>query len=287
MEANVIRSGSMTFELLTVTPEMARQWLESNTGNRPVRKKAVDRLAGVMEAGGFGLTHQGIAFDVSGRLIDGQHRLLAIVGSGTAARLLVCRGMPAESVSLIDDRVGGTRTICDHLGYLGVNVTTRKASIARLLMLHAVAQRRGSADGEYSWTFDTRLAPNVWARFYSDVEESVEFGHSSLTSNPKVAHAAVAAAVASAWFSKQCRDRLQEFAVVMATGAVASADDSAAIRLRDFLLTTGLRSGGESARMQIFIRASTALRAFVERRPMAKLYARTESLFSVPFFSYL
>lgn len=58
-----------------VTPEMAAKWLEGNVLNRPLKQAHVDRLAREMAAGRWRLTHQGIAFDVSGCLIDGQHRL--------------------------------------------------------------------------------------------------------------------------------------------------------------------------------------------------------------------
>jgi imidazolonepropionase-like amidohydrolase len=287
MDAMILRNGDMSFELMIVTPDMARSWLESNTGNRSVRKQAVRRLAGVMETGGFGLTHQGIAFDDTGRLVDGQHRLMAIAESGVPATLLVCRGLPRSRVGMVDDRVGGTRSICDHMRYQGVEANNKQVAIARIMMLHAFAQRRGAADGDYRWGFNVRLPAETWARFYTDVAPAIEFGVSVVSTNSKLAHAAVAAAAATAWYTKSFRSRLTEFGEVMATGSVRSPEDVAAIKLRDFLLTTGLRAGGEDARRVIFLRACTAMRAFIESRPITRLTTRDDATFTIPFFSYL
>src|ERR1019366_7444668 len=50
----------------------------------------------------FLLTHQGVAFDLAGRLIDGQHRLRAIMKSGTAVMVLVFDGCDPEAFGVID-----------------------------------------------------------------------------------------------------------------------------------------------------------------------------------------
>jgi hypothetical protein len=45
----------------------------------PLSKRTVRDFAEAMRRGDWRLTHQGIAFDASGALVDGQHRLAAIV----------------------------------------------------------------------------------------------------------------------------------------------------------------------------------------------------------------
>jgi hypothetical protein len=71
---------------------------------------------------------------------------------------------------------------------------------------------------------------------------------------------------------------------MLASGEIGSKHDNAIIRLRDFLMNSGLTSGGESARCEIFVRACTALRAFCERRSLAKLYAVPTAPFPMPKF---
>ncbi|HEY5050458.1 MAG TPA: hypothetical protein VII50_06125, partial [Acidothermaceae bacterium] len=69
----------MRSKVQTITPAKAAEWLEANTTNRPVSRTVVRSFAEAMKRGEWIVTHQGIAFDVSGVLIDGQHRLAAVV----------------------------------------------------------------------------------------------------------------------------------------------------------------------------------------------------------------
>ena len=81
--------GSST-AAVKVTPEMATAWVtHRNEKNRPIRAHTVDRYATDLQRGKWKTTHQGIAFGPDGELIDGQHRLAAIVKAGLPATLFV------------------------------------------------------------------------------------------------------------------------------------------------------------------------------------------------------
>jgi hypothetical protein len=63
-----------------ITPQWAKKILETrNPRNRRLSEAFVAKLARDISAGAFVTTHQGIAFDTNGDLLDGQHRLAAIV----------------------------------------------------------------------------------------------------------------------------------------------------------------------------------------------------------------
>lgn len=96
-----------------ITPELAAQYLQKNIINRQLRKMYVEALAGEMRRGGFILSHQGIAFDVNGRLIDGQHRLSAIIMSGVSISMWVTRNVDAGAFRVMD--TGARRSIADSL----------------------------------------------------------------------------------------------------------------------------------------------------------------------------
>src|SRR5258708_6776935 len=72
-----------TPKIILLTPELAEKFLENNhPKNRKIRSAHVARLAKQMTEGKFRTTHQGIATDKDGFLIDGQHRCHAVVKSG-------------------------------------------------------------------------------------------------------------------------------------------------------------------------------------------------------------
>lgn len=102
----------MNARIETINPQKATEYLGLNIErNRRVRQTLVDALARDMRTGAFVATHQGIAFDTNGKLIDGQHRLHAIVASGKTVNMMVTRGVPASAIGKID--IGATRSISD------------------------------------------------------------------------------------------------------------------------------------------------------------------------------
>lgn len=96
-----------------ITPDMAREYLSVNKNNRSLRSDKVDTFARDMENGRWELSHQGIAFAESGELIDGQHRLHAILRANVPVQMMVTRGIPAASMQIIDR--GDSRTVHDVL----------------------------------------------------------------------------------------------------------------------------------------------------------------------------
>lgn len=84
-------------EVMLVTPALATSWLEQNVkfrsldpkANRAVRSVWVDTLANRLRAGQWLLMPHGVVFAASGRLLDGQHRLMAIVKANLPAMMNV------------------------------------------------------------------------------------------------------------------------------------------------------------------------------------------------------
>jgi len=112
--------GAFRSQWTDITPLMAKTWLKNNFRNRPVAEDVVAAYARDMVNGVWQATHQGIAFNDRDELIDGQHRLLAIVKAGKTIRMMVTFGLPAKiagsEMTVMDcvDR-GRTRTVADQL----------------------------------------------------------------------------------------------------------------------------------------------------------------------------
>lgn len=111
--------GQVKFEFMQVTPELAGKWLKRNVKNRRVKPKTIGGYAMDIRNGAWLTTHQGIAFDASGNLLDGQHRLLAIVAAKMPVVLVVSTEWPVamDPKHLTMDAVdrGITRSLADQL----------------------------------------------------------------------------------------------------------------------------------------------------------------------------
>lgn len=92
--------------IVNVTPAMAREWLKQNNFNRAQRPDIVADYVRQIRDGRWRRTHQGIAFSEKGTLLDGQHRLFAIVETGITVPMLVFINEPLENHLAID---GGKR----------------------------------------------------------------------------------------------------------------------------------------------------------------------------------
>lgn len=91
-------------EWVHATPKLAEEWLGLNHGNRSKRGAHIGRIARDMEAGNFMITGDAIKFDTKGKLIDGQHRLSAIVESGTSHWILVIRDLDTRVQDVLDSQ---------------------------------------------------------------------------------------------------------------------------------------------------------------------------------------
>lgn len=114
-----------------ISPAMADVMLLRNEGNRRVYQSHVKGLVAAIERGEWIQTHNGIAFDRNGRLLDGQHRLHAIRASGRVVRMDVHFGEAPESFDRID--VGRTRSAANLLEINGHKDASMLAAIGRVL----------------------------------------------------------------------------------------------------------------------------------------------------------
>lgn len=109
----------MKQEIRIVTPNEAERLLAYNTGNRAIRKRHVDYFVRLIQQGEFQLTHQGAAFTGTmqdpGRILDGQHRLHAIVRAGIPTKLAFFWECDEATFAAID--AGVVRTFADHYGW--------------------------------------------------------------------------------------------------------------------------------------------------------------------------
>lgn len=105
-------------EVMRVDPETAKAVLEGNTLNRDIGPLLVKRMAADMMTGKWLTNGDSIKFDRRGKLVDGQHRLTAVVESGQTLETFVCGGLDPAIFATLD--VGKKRTLKDAMKISGV-----------------------------------------------------------------------------------------------------------------------------------------------------------------------
>jgi hypothetical protein len=118
----------------TITPARAAELLEANTTNRPLSRPVVRSFAEAMRRGEWLVTHQGIAFDVNGVLVDGQHRLAAIIEAERPVELTVFSEVAEGTFDVLD--TGKRRTAADVLAIEGEKNSTMLAAMVRTVWLY-------------------------------------------------------------------------------------------------------------------------------------------------------
>lgn len=96
---------------MLITPEMAERYLQTNQRNRNIKGYKVQKLEDDIKNGDWIVTHQGIAIDSNGKLIDGHHRLTAILKTGISCEMMVTfNAVESEKID-----IGASRTDRDSM----------------------------------------------------------------------------------------------------------------------------------------------------------------------------
>jgi len=121
-----VEKASNNGQLIThvaITPEVAHDLLTLNKDNRPPDYTVITRYKDFMLADKWFFTGDVIRISKTGKLLDAQQRLLAIIESGIPQTMHIQTGIDDEAFAVIDS--GRTRSGADALalaGYKDVNV---------------------------------------------------------------------------------------------------------------------------------------------------------------------
>lgn len=252
--------------LMTITPTMALNWLENaNTNNRTVSDSYVKRLARDMTAGRWRLTHQGIAFDPHGVLLDGQHRLWAIVTANLPVEMHVFFNISPEALPVTDGVK--PRSLADQLrlGQQHGQVTTRHTSTLKAML--------GGMSGPLAMT--PLEASDALGRH----AVAVDFAINALPRGKRICNATTRGVIARAYYSAD-QKRLREFGEMLSTGVVPNSDAVAVILLRQHLYNNG--GNANHLLRERYARTERALAAFLKDEPITRLMPTKQELFPLP-----
>lgn len=259
----------LAVQRVLVTPEIAMKWLEErNVNNRRLNEKRIQVMARDITEGRWMLTHVGIAFSTTGALIDGQHRLWAIIEANTPAELLVWQNVDPKSMMVID--CGKSRSMADILSIAGENDDVNRDQVA---ILRAIL-------GGFSCP--PSLSPSETSEMLRCHGEAINFAMDNL---PHIAAASgvntaiTRAVIARAYYTVDAAS-LEKFCRMLTTGVVTSEDESVIALLRQQLLT--VRSNSSLHRIQRYGKVERTLMAWLRGENPSRLYAVTAEQFPLP-----
>jgi hypothetical protein len=144
-----------------VTPTLARKWLGQNAeNNRKPRPSRITQYARDMHNGRWQDTGESIKFDTTGRLVDGQNRLHAVIEASEMKCSTACAHGPdgppvmflnvtyevePEAIFVMD--TGAARTFGNALQFTGVHHTNNVAAVVRWAMLWDRGQLTATGEG--------------------------------------------------------------------------------------------------------------------------------------------
>ena len=250
-------------ETVLVTPAMAEVWLTKNVRNRKIRKARVKAFARDLVNGNWTFNPQPISFGVDGTLLDGQHRLTAVVESGVSAYMVIWVNVPPSARTVMD--IGTPRNIRD----IG-EISNRQSSIAAAMM------RGRTGGGMASTTMAEKLA------FYHRFATEIDFVIGALPATKRgVRQAPVSAAICRALFHMK-REDIEQFCRVLESGMpTGDTRDATVIRLRDRLMVER-PTGGMASQIEAYLLTCSALKAFHEKRVLSKIYLAATDPFPLP-----
>lgn len=265
----------MNTQIMTVSPEMASDWLAKNSRNRVIRQSLVDAYVSDMKNGKWECTHQGIAFYDDGILADGQHRLTAILQSGISVLMQVTFGISRDAGIAID--MQAKRTVGDAMAIAGhEEITNKKVETINAFITMFLKQKI------------RRITPNQVLSFYTvhqrAIEQAIDITGSS---NHKMLPAVVRAAFLSACMSGENDDLMRLMVASLKSGVIDSKSETAAIRLREYLMREQ-HSNGIANRLRTYRISEKAIKMFCSGQEV-KLLRPSDSLIyvtSIPLSQY-
>lgn len=266
-------NGNMSARFMLVTPELATKWLEKDKGihhNRPLKSHKVMQYAKDMKEGRWLVNHQGIAFGPDGEILDGQHRLWAVLESGVSIEFLVTNNMAVEA----------QRTVDDHIKRSAIDVLTIESGATGIVEnLHAAIANR-MMHGNKHLQVPTRQETIAYlTRHFEAIDFTIAaFGRKKVRG---ITRAPVLAPIARAWYSHP-HDKLNRFANILVTGDYEDkAVDDGPRRWRDWLLRALSMSTTPSPEL-VYSKTERVLFGFLKGETHGgKIYEAADELFPI------
>ena len=215
----------MEMKLLNITPNMATILLEKNCANRPISKRTVEAYARDMLNGHWKEgTGAAISVSTDGELLDGQHRLNAIIQSKLTVKMWVCLGCDKGGVYDNNRR----RTVRDQLNISRSDLPLVMRSNSFLGVIHfTLAGTHKASVGDIEDYIDAHR---------EELEGFISLGVLTAAKRPKISICAVYTALYWAYINGVPGKTIADFYEVLRSGMASDPKEYPIIAFRNYLL---------------------------------------------------
>lgn len=131
-ESMVATFAKPTSVIIQLTPALAKVLLGANTHNRDLQPTRVSQMVDDMLAGRWQTNGDSIRVSTMGIILDGAHRLHAVVISGITIDTFIIFGLPAETQESMDDTY--VRKLKHAFQLAGIGDSKNRATLTALVM---------------------------------------------------------------------------------------------------------------------------------------------------------
>ena len=123
-----------------ITPDEAARLMLQNDGNRPLSQGHVKKLASQMKDGKWLVNGETIVISDEGKLLDGQHRLAAVIEAGVEVEFLIVEGLSVAVFATLN--TGKVRQASDVLAIAGYKCTTNLGAAVKFVIMMRMGSGR-------------------------------------------------------------------------------------------------------------------------------------------------
>lgn len=255
----------MEMQFEHITPEIAAKYLKTSKGNprwknKVINKRTVQDIARDIINGDWEPGNGSLAFDETGCLVDGHHRLSAVVMANKPIDVWVCYGVSKSGQLHIDDN--SKRTVSQRLG-----VQKYVPAIANMHFKLTTGSRGVATIKETS---------NFQEIYGDQLDTVVKYSSSAgakLTATAYFLHAAMCALACGVPDTI-----LAKFAAALNTGFIEGSDESAVIAVRNQLCSN--RPATDIQRVQADKNIQAAIADYVAGVPRKNYYKAQEAYYT-------
>lgn len=251
----MIQKNKIIAQVVTATPQLMEELKSKDKKNRNRKESHIKYLQTEIREGRWSVTNQGIGVSRDGFIVDGGHRIEAIIREGCPpVQFVLVTGLPESAQKYVD--IGAKRSMADILTlFFNSQINSKIVAVLNVIL---------KKDSKWqSWKY----GPDVYASYFQKYALAFEsiFAVKGIAALPAPVVAAFVDEIAS---GNSVPSRTIDFAQQVTTGELIQQGDPA-YALRNFISNN---TGSAAAEIRTkFLKSHAALVAFLENRRISRL----------------